>query len=264
MQVFDTHHHIGALHDTYWQQPTDDIAKHHLTVMDRIGVDACAVMPTPTYTNPKGLADTRAVNDRIAMLTEDYPDSFPVGFGTVEPLYGKAGFVEIDRVVEDLELDGVMWHNRWQSEYVDATIMHDLIEHVAEHDAMVVLHAHSDSEMTAPWRVFDVAAAFPDVQFLVVDAFSSVLQTKQVVSELRHRDLDNIVFDTALITNVDRQLVPFIDVIGSENLVFGSDLYSHENEPYTPNPVSNIRSSGLSNTQINQVLIENAKQIFGL
>jgi predicted TIM-barrel fold metal-dependent hydrolase len=265
MEVFDVHHHIGALHDAYWEQPTAKIASHHREVLDRLGIDACAVMPTPTYTNPAGLNDTRAVNDQIAALIDKCPDVFPVGFGTVEPLYGEAGFTEIDRVIEELDLDGLMWHNRWQSEYVDAEIMHDFVERVATHDdAVVMLHAHSDSEMTAPWRIFDVVEAFPGVQFLVVDAFSSVLQTKQVVSELRHRHLPNLVFDTALVTNVDRQLTRYLDILGEERLLFGSDLYSHVDEPYTPRPVEGIRSSDLTAAQQEQLFIGNACRLFDI
>lgn len=263
MEIFDVHHHVGALHDASWKRTTDEKAEHHARVLERYGISGSAIMPSPTYTNPDGLEDTRAVNDEIAEMLSAYSDWFKAGFGTVEPLYGETGLGEIDRIVDELELDGVMWHNRWQSEYVDANIMYDMIERAADHETIVGLHAHCDSELTAPWRIFDVAESFPEITFLVFDAFSSKVQGKQVVSELRHRNLDNVVFDTALMIEFDRQITPSLDVLGTENVVFGSDLYSHEDEPFTANPVEQVRSADLTEDQKRRIFYENARDLFG-
>lgn len=261
MRTFDAHHHVGSLSDPSFDPPTEEKAEHHIEMMDRYGVDAGLVMPAPTYPNPNGLADTREVNDEIATIAERHPERFPVALGTVEPWYGEAALGEIDRMLEDL--DGVMWHNRWQRAFVDSRMTYDLVERAAEHDAIVGLHAHGASELTNPWRVFDVTESFPDVQFVVYDALSEIEQFREIVAHADKLELDNVVFDTAVAPRLAEQLPRFIEAVGLERIVFGTDVYTVRDTPFTTRPLEQLDDAELPEAEERAIRYENAARAFG-
>lgn len=262
MDVFDVHHHLGSLFDASFDMTATELADHHLSVMDRYGVDAAAVLPSPTYPNPDGLADTRAKNEQVAAVHEAHPDRFPVTFGTVEPWYGEAGLDEVDRLLESL--DGIMWHNRWQRAPVNAPMVYDMVERAAEHDALVGLHAHAGSDLTAPWRVFEVTESFPDVQFVVFDALSSVEQSDEIIGQVEDVTLDNVVFDTALAPRMSSQLPEFVEAVGHEHVVFGTDVYSHSDTPYTTLPFEQFDECAFDDDVGRAILRGNASRVFNL
>jgi len=109
--IFDVHHHhlgmnpIGLEHR---KASLDKIAARHVEVMDLNGITGAALLPPPVSLNPEGLSDTREPNDEVATLHERFPERFPVGIGTVEPSYRAKGLGEIDRVLGELNLQGVM------------------------------------------------------------------------------------------------------------------------------------------------------------
>ena len=260
MQVFDVHHHLGSLRDHTFEMTAAEMADHHVSVMDRLGIDAAGILPAPVYTNPNGLADTREKNDQVAAVRDAAPDRFPLAFGTVEPWYGEAGYPEVDRLLESL--DGIMWHNRWQRAAVNSPMVVDLVERAATHDAVVGLHAHAGSDLTAPWRVFDVTQSFPDVQFVVFDVFSSRDQTNQLVNRAPDLDLDNVVFDTALAPRLRTQLPDVIDAIGHEKLVFGTDVYSDQDGPFSTLPFEQFEETDVGDDVKDAIFWENAARVF--
>ncbi len=260
MQVFDAHHHLGSLRDHTFEMTAAEMANHHVSVMDRLGIDAAGILPAPVYRNPNGLADTREKNDQVAAVRDANPDRFPLAFGTVEPWYGEAGFPEVDRLLESL--DGIMWHNRWQRAAVDSPMVFDLVERAAEHDAVVGLHAHAGSGLTAPWRVFEVTQSFPDVQFVVFDVFSSREQTNELVGRADELDLENVVFDTALAPRLRTQLPAVVDAIGHESIVLGTDVYSDQDGPFSTLPFEQFAETDLGDDVREAIFWENAARVF--
>lgn len=261
MQVFDIHHHLGSLRDPTFQATAAATADHHLGIMDELGIDAAGILPAPVYPNPNGLADTREKNDQVAAVQATDPDRFPLAFGTVEPWYGAAGLDEVDRLLESL--DGIMWHNRWQRAAVNSPMIHDLVDRAADHDAVVGLHAHAGSDLTAPWRVFEVTQSYPDVQFAVFDVFSSRKQTNELVSRAPELDLENVVFDTALAPRLRTQLPGVIDTVGHEKLVFGSDVYTDQDGPFSTLIFEQFAETDLEADIQDAIFWENAARVFG-
>ncbi|MFB6309626.1 MAG: amidohydrolase family protein [Salinirussus sp.] len=262
MQVFDVHHHLGSLRDPTFEATVGETADHHVGIMDDLGIDAAGILPAPVYKNPDGLADTRQKNDSVAAVRDRYPDRFQLTFGTVEPWYGEAGLPEVDRLLESL--DGIMWHNRWQRAAVNAPMIFDLVERAADHDAVVGLHAHAGSDLTAPWRVFDVTQSFPDVQFVVFDIFSSRAQTTELVEQAPHLDLENVVFDTALAPRLRTQLPAVIDAIGHDKIIFGSDVYTDQDGPFSTLIFEQFAETELDESVKRAIFWENAARVFDL
>lgn len=261
--VFDVHHHFGTnpLAGPVEDTSLEEKAARHIDVMELSDISGVALLAPPIYLNPEGLADTRAINDDLAVVRDQYPDYFPVAIGTVEPSYGSDALDEIDRILLDLELDGVMWHSRFQKAKPDAPIMYDFIERVGEHDGVVHLHAYVESTINAPWRVFKVIEDFPDVTFVVHDFFSGADQSEHLF--YRAPSLTNAYFDTAAASFLTRRVEQFVEEIGAERLIFGTDQY-------TGFPIRRswerdaIEYADLSEEHTRAVLSENFKTVYGL
>lgn len=258
MRIIDVHHHVGSL-EMDFDRTVEEVAARHVEMMDVNGIDQCVLLAPGTYQNPNGLADTEAVNDDIHAITETAPDRFFAALGTVEPSYGREGLVEIDRMLSDLGLDGVMWHSRWQKAFTNADIMFDLVERVAEHDGVVLLHAIADSKINSPWRVFEVIEAFPDVEFIVVDGLSGPDQS----AEMRHRaqDVDNAVFDTGLCYSLLPQAELFVEEVGAEHLVLGTDFYT-DRRHLEAMEVETLRRANLTEGDRRKIFHENLERVF--
>lgn len=263
MDVFDVHRHLGLL-GKIEEMPLEKQMQQHIDVMDRLGVSKGLVMPSHAYPNPNGLADTQTINDQMAEARDSYPGKFPIALGTVEPMYGEQGLEEVDRMMNELQLDGVSWHNRWQRSYVDSQMMYSLIERAAEHDAVVLLHAYFESNLEEPWRVFNVINDFPDVDFIVADAFSGSKEGKKTTHWAAELDRDNVLFDTSGAKHIEKQLSSFVDEVGVENLVFGGGGYSDNERTSLPLPTEQIQQSSLSETEKRALLWDNAARVLGI
>lgn len=262
---FDVHHHFGSGPlDGDGSSPDytlEEKAERHIERLTLNDLSGALLMPPPVYRNPNGIEDTRRVNDQVATVRDNHPEWFPAIAGTVEPSYGDVALEEIDRLMEDLDMDGAMWHSRFQKAAPDAPIMRDLIERVGAHDGVVVLHAIAESTINAPWRVFRVIEEFPDVQFLVLDSFSSANQ----IREVRHRakDLDNAVFDTALSLFTSRTVEDFVEEVGAEQIALGTDYYAGWQLHPATEPDA-IRATDLSGEEKYAILRGNAERLFDL
>src|SRR5258708_4701246 len=98
-EAFDHHQHVGSVATitgvdygpTDGEDPLEADYRTRVAVMDQLGVAQAALMPAHSYVRPRGLADTRAVNDGLAAYRRRDPRRFPAIIGTVEPRYGDAG-----------------------------------------------------------------------------------------------------------------------------------------------------------------------------
>jgi hypothetical protein len=113
-RVLDVHAHIP---ETLFDHPladggyavADDLAAR-VQLMDRAGINASVLMAPGLYERPKGVADTRRLNDCLAWYRDSHAERFPVALGTLDPLHGRdAGLEEIHRLATQLQLDGVVW-----------------------------------------------------------------------------------------------------------------------------------------------------------
>src|SRR5262249_88483 len=85
------------------------------------------------------------------------------------------------------------------------------------------VHAISESPDEALWQIDNVAADFPDVTMVVLDAFSGLDQSRHVMALAERRP--NLLFDTSLALTFSL-IAPVIARHGHERIVYGSDTYS--------------------------------------
>ena len=197
----------------------DEELVSRLETMDADGVDQAIVIASHGYLRPRGLEDTRDVNTSIARYRDRRPLRFPAAVGVVEPLYGDAGLGELDRIHDELGLVGVSFHTRFQGVSTNSRPVQVLIERMAELGLVPIVHAVAEVADESMFRILDLAAAFPDLPMLILDAFSSHEQSFNTLTVAERAP--NLVFDTSLAYSFDI-VERFVANFGAERLVFGT------------------------------------------
>lgn len=265
--VFDIHSHIGALdigggegEGGAWNIEEDYAQR--VQAMDRFGIRAAAVMPSSQYLRPNGIADTRAVNDLMAEYRNRYRQRFPVALGTVEPLHGeKAGVEEIRRIAEKLKLDGIVWHHRFQGAFISDRRMHPFLRTVAEYRLPAFVHVFAESTMEAPWGLEALAEQHPDVTFVAIDAFSGATQSRYMMGIAKR--CPNVLLETAAAFPLGRIIEEFVASLGSERLLFGTDLYLNPPMYHYPHVLYEIlQAPTLTDEDKQNIFWNNAQRLF--
>jgi hypothetical protein len=270
--VLDVHHHVGdafralggsldASADTSTEEYAATELAARLEIMDAGGVERAIVIPGHGYERSRGILDTRAENDAIALYRDRLPERFPAAVGIVEPRDGAAGLAEIDRVHGELGLKGISFHTRFQGVSLDSRWIRSYIERMAELSLVPVIHAMDETPEEALWKLAGLARALPDVKLLALDAFGSFEATRQCffVADVA----PNIVFDTSLSYNFDF-IEDFARRFGAERVVFGTDLYSPPVGRRISHILGQILESRLPDADKAAILAGNARRLFGL
>jgi predicted TIM-barrel fold metal-dependent hydrolase len=237
MAIIDAHLHIGEDHsitgvlpplgDGFGLGPSDPeaIVEALIPRLDQRGVDQAVALAPSAYLRPDGLADTRRVNDRVAGCRDARPDRVPAAIGTVEPLYGERGFEEIDRCAQELHMKGMTFHNRFQGVSNDSMWVRRYVERIGELGLTVFMHAVGEAPAEFLWKTALVARDFPDIQFVILDAFSTFDQSLLVpyVAE----SCFNTVFDTSL-SHTWMYVQHLVDRCGASRLLYGGETVSVE------------------------------------
>ncbi|MEK6438598.1 amidohydrolase family protein [Pseudonocardia sp. T1-2H] len=254
--VVDTHHHVGSLaigaaeERTSAAESRDPVEVQH-AMLDRFGMSACAVMPGLQYERPYGIVNTRELNVAIAAYRDSSP-RFLAALGTVEPLHGLALCrEELDRMVGDLALDGVVWHTRYQGVAVSDGRMHALVDEATSRGLPCYVHMFAESNLEAPWMFADLARDHPDATTVALDGFSASTQV-QYVFDLVDR-FDNILFDTAICFPLLRPLDAFVARFGSERLLFGTDSYADPVSYNVPAVMAELLASDMADEHLENI-----------
>ncbi len=269
MHILDTHQHIGVIPDFTRAEAGPGEEEQDLfefrtrtAVMDRSGITRGIVGPGYQYLMPNGIADTKKVNDNLAGFRDRFPDRFPYAVAAIEPRQGEAALEEVRRVHRDLEMVGVMWHNRLQGCYVDSPWMKRCIGVAAEEGLVPFIHCHHGSLLESPWRLERLAAEFPDTPLLVIDGLSGFEETELFYDISQRRD--NVFFDTGMWSGGASKVNAVKRVMGTGRLVFGSGTYSYPMGDRRSMTVDAVRESDLSDTEKAGVFSGNLRRILGV
>lgn len=277
--IFDIHQHLGILEisqqhlarleigrestDRSPWRSEEDYARR-VQILDKFGIRAAGVMPSPQYLRPKGIADTCAMNDSVADYRNRYRDRIPVALGTVEPLYGEEpGVEEIRRIAEKLHLDGVVWHHRFQGTFINDQKMHAFLRTMAEYRLPAFIHVVNESGMEAPWGLEALAEQHPQVTFVALDALSGITQSRYMMGIAKRQP--NILLETGMAILMLRIIEEFVLQLGSERLIFGTDLYLKPLIYHTPHVLYEILAAPtLTEQDKKNILWNNAQKLFQL
>jgi predicted TIM-barrel fold metal-dependent hydrolase len=265
-RVIDAHLHVGsdsALSGVvsaargpvagHGDDPTggEDPVEQQVRRLDARGVDQAVVLGPSNYLRPDGIADTRRVNDTIAAYRRQRPDRFPAAVGVVEPLFGDRGFDEIERCAHELGMQGITFHCRFQGVSNDSPWIRRYVERIGELGLAVFMHSVGESSAEQLWKTELVASDFPEVRFVVLDAFSTFDQSVQVPNVAAR--CPNVVFDTSLCHSMSL-VVPLVVRCGSARLVYGGELVT----------VDDVRAAGFGDEDQAAILGGTIRAVLGL
>jgi predicted TIM-barrel fold metal-dependent hydrolase len=272
--VIDVHHHVDtgtamgeavnigqAARSHDGEDPAASELEHRLALMDAEHVRGAVIIAGGTYLRPNGLADTMAVNDKVAAYCASRPDRFLAGVGIVEPMHGEAGYGEAQRC-RDLGLRGVSFHNRFQGVPVDSKLMRNVIEKVGEAGLVPFVHSIGDWSESI-WQIDALARDFPDLPMIVLDVFHDYTQVMSLPDVAERRP--NLFFDLALSLSFAFMGLPEIRAVGADRFLFGTDMYSW---PTMTRPLGNLLAeiliSDLTHEEKTAIFSGNVKRILDL
>ncbi len=136
-----------------------------IELMDRSGVGRAVVWLKPRYDR-----QVDAENEAVHAAARRYPGRL-IGFGWANPRLGKSAALHaVRQCFEEYGLKGIKF-NGAQDDYPidDPDLAMPLIEAAARYGKPIAFHIGSDYyENTHPYRLGRIAAAFPEIQFLMV------------------------------------------------------------------------------------------------
>lgn len=270
--IFDVHHHVGdaravmALSEEN-PEPLDEASyqkrelQERLTIMDEGGVHQALVIPGHGYARPRGIADTRVENDRIAAYRDAVPERFPAAAGVVEPRDGEASLAEIERCAKELALAAMSFHTRFQGVSLDNHWIDRYVGAIADSGMLPILHALDENVDEALWKVGQIAFHHPGTPLLILDGYSTFEGTKHCgyLAEL----YPQLHFDISLSYNFDF-IEHHVRRFGAERYVFGTDLYSWPLGRRITHLLPQLLESALPEADKRALLGENARRLLAL
>lgn len=263
MEIFDIHHHVGYVGSGAIPSIADDFTQRS-ALMKSCGIGTAVLTPSTDYDMPQGILDTKKVNDMIDTYQKQHSGIFPVALGTVEPRHGRESLAEIERILRELRFAGVMWHHRFQGAMLDSGMTKLYLTRIMElnPDVPVFIHNISGSGLEAPWRLENIAKAFPGITFVSLSSLSSLDNINQMIAlAVRQK---NVLLETGMLFPRHNVIKQVVNAIGSHRLLFGSDTYS--DHPATdPDIIINliVRAQISEEDKLN-ILGRNARNLFKL
>ena len=264
MEIFDIHHHLGSLtggslqEEPGWQ---DRDYSNRVRIMEANGVSNAAILAATGYIQADGIKDTMRSNDTVAAYRKRDPKRFPVACGTVEPLHGARSLGELERIKHELQMEGVVWHNRFQGVAVDHQLMRPLLKKVSELGLVPLVHTNAESNLEAVWRLERLALEFPELTFVAMDALTTNTNS-QLALDIAKRT-PNILFDTAHVRGAG-YVRQFVEAVGSHRLVFGSLFYSYPASYEHCATLEEVKAAKISEEDKANILSLNVKKLFRL
>lgn len=250
-KILDVHVHIG---EDLYRRYTPDMA---LSKMDKNGIEWAVISPLPTYPTPEGIKSSQKQNDYIAEALSQHPDRFVRGLGVVNPRHGKAAVPEVDRVLGELGLHGLLFSNDKTGLTMDNPTMVEFLEHAEQYENPVVFSYTSQySVLQAPFMLEKMAEKFPDIAFINGSALkdSTHANCSRYISSIR----DNIYIDIADMNQLLNVLRSAIDESGIDKILFGSNIPFCDICP----EITNIERVGITEEEKGKIYYENAARLF--
>jgi uncharacterized protein len=258
--VLDLHHHLGPDEAA----SSAAVFPERRAIMHRFGIDQAVLMPP---NSPAGGPSMSVANDRVAAAVAGDAQRFPAGIARIDLAAGlSAARAELHRAVGELGLRGAVWHHRFQGVFIDHPDMPELVRTCGVLGVPAFVHVIEGSTLEAPWRLERILESVPDVPVVALDAFSSWDRAGELTAiAARH---DNLWCELGALSAVAGNHVQrYVEQLGPERLVLGTDLYMHGGRSMTyqvPFAVLEVVHLQLHAAAKRAILYDNAAGLLGL
>jgi uncharacterized protein len=245
MDILDAHCHVGRSLVTGVEITEEAL----LATMAANGIGAAMVMPQPG----QGL-EVGPVHDQIARFAEAHPGVIH-GMVNLSPRVEEGAYrAEIARCIRGfgfraIKLDpsvSALPINHPRCEIVFAT--------ARELGVPVIIHTGLGVPNALPALAIPPALAYPDVTVVLAHAGFAVFADEAIVAA---QVCPNVVLEPSWCAS--HQVAAMVRALGAERVMFGSDHPSN-----VASELAKLRSIGLDEAQLAQVLGRTARRVFGL
>jgi predicted TIM-barrel fold metal-dependent hydrolase len=260
-EVVDAHQHVHAAapDGAIGSEEIDTDMRDRVRRMAAVGIDRCVLLPVPGDAGGMPNALHARANTALAACAQRWPQHVAGTCCTVNPADPAGASEELDRALGPLGMQAVAFHHRFLGMDVNDRRMDPLLERAREHGCTVFVHIISFSAFEAPIKLFSLARRYPDVRFAGLDGFSSNPQA-ELLRELAP-DHPNVWLDTAVLTSVAHGLGEFIERVGPDRLLLGTNLYPGSPHFAVPFPLLELRAMGLPADTLDRVLRRNVLEL---
>ena len=259
IRILDAHQHLSFRDgDEY-----DVTLGERVDLLDSFGIDHAVLLP-PSGAQGLGAPSMTAVNDFVARTVEQAPERFVAGVAHIALSEGEeACAAELERAVNDLGMRGAVWHHRFQGVHLDHGLMPNLLHQCADLGVPALIHLMAGSSLEATWRLENLLEECPKTKVLALDAFSSFDRAGEVT--LLARKYPNLYCDLGCMpSTMAIPIMTYLEIIGAQRLVLGTDLYMTPQTWFFPSPVYEILHLNLTDKVKDAVLSGNAFELFSI
>ena len=204
----DIHCHIGTT--ITYDPAVGQTTGRCLARMASAGVVAAVVGPTAVGSSQiRGILDTKDQNGIIVRACQQFPDRFPIGLALIELRHGQVGADALEGTLVEGGLRGIMWHPAGMT---FERQLYPFLEVASLRGGLCLLHE-------SPERTAAYARRFPNLVFIVHAGVEEEFEAC--------KQLDNVWFEVVQRprgSKSDWDLPQLINELGSERILFGSDL----------------------------------------
>lgn len=263
VHVIDAHQHVGSWRSfsSLLSTPSEGMtaeteARLREVASLRFAVNEVCLMPSVHHDG--SAAEVRKANDDV-LKQLSLSKLVTIGMFTLPLGNAEAAVAELQRCL-GLGLRALTLHPRFAGKVLDHPVMWPILEALRGKGIPVFMHCLAESTLEALWRLERLAEAFPEIVFVAADALSSPSAAQWAIHVGRHRP--NILFDTAVLCPLPTIIQTLCEQLGSNRLVYGSDLYVDPPIYFFPAALYEILATPVSLDDKRLILGGNIKRLF--
>jgi predicted TIM-barrel fold metal-dependent hydrolase len=167
---------------------------------------------------------------------------------------------ELQRIKTELSLDGVVWKPSASGELINEARTIKLSKEINAAGLPIFIHLMAPGLHEAPHYFESLSKAAPECNFIGLGALSS-LDNQHDLRAIAAR-CPNLMLDTSHLLPTGPVIEDYAELIGSERLIFGTDVYSPRQRHFPGVLVDIIESERLSEQDKENILWRNAERLF--
>ena len=223
--VVDAHSHI--MRDDHMMGDPPAQRSYRYTVEDMInrmntyGIDLSIVIAHARY--GWTIERFRKEHDDIMNDIKKYPNRL-LGYCWVNPHFGDAAMVELERCIEELGYVGMKFHPKQEHFSIDNKMVDPFVEKAAEYKIPIMVHTEMWTRGDEPWRLVNLCKRFPEVTFFMGHMGHDDSSVQRLTIPRIASDVDNLILESSSTTTDPWATYagPAL-MLGPERIVYGSD-----------------------------------------
>jgi len=213
VDVLDCHGHIGSWPTVH--MPRSDIAQM-IETMDRLGIDRLCLSPFLGC-----FCDFKQGNDTLAEAVRQHPQRL-IGQFMINPNYPDEIVAELERCESRYGMRLIKIHPFCHEYPADGQGYRDFWEYADERETIVLTHTWESDRTCGPELFAQLASRYSKVKIILAHAGVTQKGCQEAINAARQHD--NLFLDTASSQPHIGMIERFVNEVGADRVLFGSDI----------------------------------------